>query len=220
MIQKYTIGRNPDNMIVYQDPMISGSHAEIIVNDSMGYPQYTLVDHSTNGTLVNGQVLKNGSCFVVYNDVILFAGKVLFDWERLNDMPTSVERQKQTTFSGALKSFFQKYADFSGRATRAEYWFIVLWSFIFGMGFSILAGIAAAIDPEVVLAIVGLLYLIFLFALFIPSLSLLVRRIHDTGKDGLWILMLLVPFANIVFLFIWTLSPSEMRPNKWGKVRM
>ncbi len=220
MIQKITIGRNPDNMIVYPDPMVSGHHAEIIVNDSMGYPQYTLVDHSTNGTVVNGQVLRNGSCFIVYNDVIVFAGKVMFDWERLNISSPTFQTLQQTSFIGALKSFFRRYVDFSGRSTRTEYWFMVLWNFIFMMGFSILSLIGYATELEGFMAIIGLLYLIYIFAVAIPWLSLLVRRIHDTGKDGLWILMTLVPIANIVFLFIWTLSPSEMKPNKWGKVRV
>lgn len=244
MIQKYTIGRNPDNDIVFSHPMISGYHADIVVDDSMGYPRYTFVDHSTNGTTVNGQFLRRSSCFVVYNDAIILAGVVAFDWRALSTLSNNVPRKESAydsslsrnrqesglSFVGALQSFFNKYVDFKGRATRREYWFMVLWFLIFSTALSILtlpaslssAGSLLSEDIEDLLSsfyYLGwtfYLWLIYDLVFFIPSLSLLVRRIHDTGQDGLWILMLLVPIANIVFLFIWTLTPSEPRINRWG----
>jgi uncharacterized membrane protein YhaH (DUF805 family) len=261
MYQKYTIGRNPNNNIVVPNPSVSGYHADLIYDDTMGYPQFTFIDHSTNGTYINGQWIKNASYPVRVNDSIVLAGCVAFDWSALgfqngpqqtyanpafqpaggnvgrNDpySSNSVAHNPEISFVGALKSFFNKYVDFKGRATRREFWFMFLWMMIFSAVLSVLtvpsslSSIGALslfdldeFDPtDLISAFSGLgwcmtLYAIYNLAMILPSLALLVRRIHDTGKDGLWILMLLVPIANIVFFFIWTLSPSEPRPNKWG----
>lgn len=248
MIQKYTIGRNQDNNIVVYHPMVSGYHADLTINDNNGYIQYTLSDHSSNGTMVNGQMLHNSTCFIAYNDVILLAGQVLFDWNAIGrsnvympdanaymatpeairqQMPHSFTNGRsipETSFVQAIASFFTRYVDFSGRSSRKEYWFVVLWFFIFSAMFHTV--FFSMVNP---FGYEGFLYDIyadaawyFVFwgfvgiATFLPSLALMVRRIHDTGKDGLWILMSLVPIANIVFFFIWTLSPSEPGTNKWG----
>lgn len=265
MYQKYTIGRNPDNNIIVPHPSVSGYHADLIYSDSMGVPQYTFIDHSTNGTYINGQWIKNTSCQVGYNDIILLAGCVTFDWTSFGQHnvaqqpyanPTAwhipvghtggqssfysqeavAHTTSEITFVGALKSFFNKYVDFKGRATRREYWYMVLWMMIFTsvlslvtfpFSFSSIFGVFEVFGFDdfsiatLLSAMSGLgwcltLHAIFCLVMFIPSLALLVRRIHDTGKDGLWILMLLVPIASIVFFFIWTLTPSEPRPNKWG----
>lgn len=271
MVQKYTIGRNPGNNIVYAHPAVSGSHAELVVNDSMGIPQYVFIDHSTNGTYVNGQLLHNSSCYVAYNDQIILAGQVLFDWNAISSanfmVPHSATmmqtpgaanpayqqanalspgyqqagpygayamRSKDITFTGALRNFFANYVDFKGRATRKEYWLTALWLFIFSVALELMA-IPFTINSidifdlydiyDVFDLFSGLsslswyLYIVAIYniVIFLPSLSLLVRRIHDTGKDGLWILMLLVPIANIVFFCIWVFSASDPKPNKWGR---
>ena len=250
MTQKFTIGRNPNNHIVISHPAVSGYHADIIVDDNMGFTQYTFIDHSTNGTMINGQFLRNASCYVVYNDSIILAGSVPFDWGVLTSMKAFVPaahpmnpaspsasfsaRRERMSFGGALKSFFNNYVNFEGRATRREYWFVFLWLLLFStvlstLSFpamlSIMGNVLSGDLDDLFYPALGLyglgwsiyLWIIYDIVVFLPSLSLLVRRIHDTGKDGLWILMLLVPIANIVFLFVWTLSPSEPRANKWGE---
>lgn len=253
MVQKFTIGRNPNNSIVISHPSVSGYHADLIVDDNMGFAQYTFIDHSTNGTMINGQYLKNASCYVVYNDMIVLAGVVAFDWNILNSIQAFVPgvrpanapfspvpshsqtppRKERMSFGDALKSFFNNYVNFEGRATRREFWFMFLWLIIFSTLLSAISSQAAVSvlddilsgDWEDVLYSASSLYslgwsfylwVVYEIVMFLPSLSLMVRRIHDTGKDGLWILMILVPIANIVFFFIWTLTPSEPRTNKWG----
>jgi uncharacterized membrane protein YhaH (DUF805 family) len=93
------------------------------------------------------------------------------------------------TFQESIKTCFTKYADFSGRATRSEYWWFIL--FIFLGGF--------------VLSFVSLIvYAIFVLATIIPSISAATRRLHDTGRSGWWQLIVLVPLVGwiiaIVFL--------------------
>ena len=103
---------------------------------------------------------------------------------------------------------FTKYADFSGRATRSEYWlFIIINSVIL----AVLLGLAAAISWWI-LAVFAVFYL----AVLLPSLAVLVRRLHDTGRSGWWILVSFVPFGGIVLL-IFTLMgsgwPQLLRPG-------
>lgn len=88
-------------------------------------------------------------------------------------------------FISAIKSGFSKYATFSGRARRSEYWFWQLFTFLVGIGLSIISaidGVDANGDPRsgFFTAVAGLASL----ALFLPSLAMLVRRLHDIGKSG------------------------------------
>lgn len=99
-------------------------------------------------------------------------------------------------FTTAIKTCFSKYATFSGRASRSEYWFFFL--FTFGIEFCLVLlddltfNIDATLNPfvidfnvDVVLSLFGM---IFYFAVFLPSLAVLVRRFHDIGKTGWWVL--------------------------------
>ena len=91
-MKTYRIGRSSGNDIVYSNPEVSNDHAELI--DEHG--SYTLVDHSRNGTIVNGNYVHNTSCRVSYGDAILFAGKERFNWglisnRRMGTAPSSGE---------------------------------------------------------------------------------------------------------------------------------
>ena len=99
-----------------------------------------------------------------------------------------------------------KYADFSGRARRSEYWYFVL--------FNMLAAFAAmAVD-----AVLGypILYALVALGTFIPSLAVVVRRLHDTNRSGWWYLIVLVPLFGIIALLVFLCQDSEPNENKWG----
>ena len=72
----YTIGRRPGKTICYSNPEVSNDHAEIVENNGT----YTLIDHSTNGTLVNGNRVHNASFPINRGDIIMFAGKEVLNW--------------------------------------------------------------------------------------------------------------------------------------------
>lgn len=91
-------------------------------------------------------------------------------------------------YLGALK----KYAEFSGTATRQEFWMFVLFNFLVSIGVGVVAGILKF--P----LLVGLYYL----AMIIPSFAIGARRLHDIGKSGWWQLLLLVPVINIIGLIV------------------
>lgn len=110
-------------------------------------------------------------------------------------------------FEKGLKQF----ADFKGRASRTEFWYFMLFNFLGHLSISIFAGI---VESEVVL---GLGNGIFALAMLVPRLAVSVRRLHDSGKSGWFMLFMLFPPCMIV-LFIFFLLKSDPTTNKWGSV--
>ena len=106
---------------------------------------------------------------------------------------------------------FQKYAVFSGRARRKEYWRFILISIVlsFVLGFiDGLVGMATATP-------LGLLGLIFTIAIIIPSFSVAVRRLHDLDRSGWWILISFVPILGFL-LFIYLMFDGTHGENRFG----
>ena len=114
-----------------------------------------------------------------------------------------------------LKVMRDNYANFKGRARRKEYWmytliFTVLLIALMTIMFSVLSfsdetGIETG--PGVYLTVI--LVIVFLFAHFIPTIALTVRRLHDTGKSGWWYLIVLVPYLGNFVIFIFTLIDGD-----------
>ncbi len=120
------------------------------------------------------------------------------------------------TFTQSIGSCFSKYFNFSGRASRSEYWWWILFTFIIGFLFGIPAGLKSTHELmgsglPVISYIVGAI-------LLIPNLAVLVRRLHDTGKSGWWWLIGFIPFLGIIVLFIFCCQPSQPYPNRYGVV--
>ncbi len=103
------------------------------------------------------------------------------------------------TFAESIKTCFAKYADFSGRASRSEYWWWVL--------FIILASLAAGVVSDKLAALVSL-------ATFLPSLAVGVRRLHDIDKSGWLILVSLIPVVGWLIMIYWAVQESK-EPNRF-----
>lgn len=88
----------------------------------------------------------------------------------------------------------QEYANFSGRAGREEYWMF----FLFNTLAAIAIGIAAAVIQMVAGVDANYIAVIYQLGIFIPSIAVAVRRMHDTDHSGWWII---VPIVGFVFLF-------------------
>jgi uncharacterized membrane protein YhaH (DUF805 family) len=123
-------------------------------------------------------------------------------------------------FPVAVKRFFTKYATFSGRASRSEFWWWALVSF----GVSIVLNIittatttASSLDSAPVLGIGTILGAVWGLATLVPSLALIVRRLHDGGFSGLLALLLLVPFAGAVAVLVLTILPSKPEGQKYDQ---
>ena len=116
------------------------------------------------------------------------------------------------TFMQAISSGYSKYVTFSGRASRSEYWFFTL--------FSVLVAIVTAI-LDVVLGLnfaifYGPLYVVFALVNFLPSISVLVRRLHDTDRSGWWYWIALVPIVGIILLLVWFCTRGTSGENRFG----
>lgn len=114
----------------------------------------------------------------------------------------------------------KKYAEFNGRARRKEYWMFTLFNCIFYFAYCIVAMVAVAAlgrntEPAIAFAVFIPLWLYGL-AVFIPSLAVTVRRLHDTGRSGFWFLISLVPFVGGIILLVFVCSDSQPGPNMFG----
>ncbi|WP_162180409.1 DUF805 domain-containing protein [Methylocapsa aurea] len=116
-----------------------------------------------------------------------------------------------TTFSQAISSCFAKYATFSGRANRPEYW----WFYLFGILTSIAAsvidissfGAHSQIQPIFSIVTLGLL---------LPNLAVSIRRLHDTDRSGWWLLIILIPIAGWVALIVFFCQKGSPGRNTYG----
>lgn len=110
-------------------------------------------------------------------------------------------------FQDAVRNFFTQYVDFSGRATRSEYWYVILFHILV----SVVIGIANLLLPEVAAVLNGVYSLVTL----IPGFAIVWRRLHDVGRSGGWYFILLVPFVGWIILLVFLCKDSD-GDNRFG----
>lgn len=103
------------------------------------------------------------------------------------------------TFGDSIKTCFTKYADFTGRASRSEYWWFVL--------FIVLASIVLSM-------VTPLLSGLFSLATLLPSIAAAARRLHDTDKSGWWQLIGLIPLLGWIVIIV-LLAQEAKEPNRF-----
>jgi uncharacterized membrane protein YhaH (DUF805 family) len=109
-----------------------------------------------------------------------------------------------------------KYILFTGRARRREYWLFFLATFVIGVGLSVIASIFTAIHLGAIgWLFSGVSYLVSL-ALMLPGLGLMVRRLHDIGKDWPYIFIALIPFVGGIILLVWACQEGNPGDNQFG----
>jgi uncharacterized membrane protein YhaH (DUF805 family) len=113
---------------------------------------------------------------------------------------------------------YKRYFDFEGRSNRAEYWLFALLCIIVAAVYWIL--VVAVVRPQGGMNAAGAvlmgLYGLFGLASLIPSLSVSIRRLHDTNRSGWFILLPLIPIVGAVVYFVFTVLPGTKGPNKYG----
>ncbi len=115
-------------------------------------------------------------------------------------------------FMTAVRTCLSKYVDFSGRARRSEYWYFALFGFLVG----IVTGVLDAIlGTDYDGSSGGLINTLGSLALFLPSLAVAVRRLHDTDRSGWWILLGLIPIIGWIVLIVWFCTDSKA-DNQYG----
>lgn len=114
-----------------------------------------------------------------------------------------------------------KYFQFSGRAPRREYWYFVLFSIIISLILGFIDAFAGTMltfgtDPMGQPIQTGLLGIIFSLGLLIPSIAIGVRRMHDIGKSGWWLLLAIIPLIGALVLLYFAIMPSQNGNNQYG----
>ncbi|MGZ8191253.1 MAG: DUF805 domain-containing protein [Methylococcaceae bacterium] len=106
-----------------------------------------------------------------------------------------------------------KYAVFDGRARRKEYWFFMLFNFLISMAVGIFDRLMGSFDPHSGAGFFGLIYML---GIMIPGLAVSVRRLHDSGRSGWWLLLSLVPVLGGIVLLYFMVLDSDEGINKYG----
>lgn len=117
-------------------------------------------------------------------------------------------------FSQAVKTCLSKYATFSGRAARSEYWWFTFFIVLVYLAFIVFAQIVGEDSPLVGFAALALL--IFILAMFIPIIAVSVRRLHDLNQSGWFYLLVLIPGLGALALTIWFCFKGTAGDNRFG----
>lgn len=107
-----------------------------------------------------------------------------------------------------VKKGLSNYANFKGRARRKEYWYFYLGSMIATL-IGLLIDSMLGFETPVLYGLMGL-------ALFLPSLSVGVRRLHDINKSGWWMLIALIPIIGGILVLVWYCTDTKPNVNQWG----
>ena len=102
---------------------------------------------------------------------------------------------------------WKKFAEFSGRARRQEYWMFALFNFLASVAITIVEGI---------LGTGGALGGLYSLAVLVPSLAVAARRLHDTDRSGWWMLIALVPIIGWIILLVFLCIDSRPGANRFG----
>ena len=127
---------------------------------------------------------------------------------------TEYSEPPQTGFISAIKKGFRGYVVWNARSTRSEYWWWTLFTVILSL-------VATAIDSFVfstntMAGGIGPTSAILTVALFLPGLSLWIRRLHDTDRSGWWVWIVLIPIVGLIISLIFMLLPSKPGPTRWN----
>ncbi|MFC5727284.1 MULTISPECIES: DUF805 domain-containing protein [Nocardioides] len=107
----------------------------------------------------------------------------------------------------------KKYATFSRRARRKEYWMFFLWAALIVLGLAIIDNLVGTYDEATGW---GLLSGLFSLAMVVPSISVTARRLHDIGKSGWLQLLFLIPLVGFILWIIWMVTDGDSHTNQYG----
>jgi uncharacterized membrane protein YhaH (DUF805 family) len=107
----------------------------------------------------------------------------------------------------------KKYADFTGRAPRAEYWWFVLLYFV---GYVVASIVDSILGLNPMVLTYGPITMLFALAILIPSLAVGARRLHDTYRSGWWLLIGLIPLIGAIVLLVFFVTEGTKGDNQYG----
>jgi uncharacterized membrane protein YhaH (DUF805 family) len=121
------------------------------------------------------------------------------------------------SFGAAIASFFSKYATFSGRARRSEFWYAVLFTTLVSAVIGLIFPGTVMVVNDISIPQSSLPSNLWQLAIFVPSLALTWRRLHDVGRSGAYYLFILIPIVGWIMLLVQFLKDSEPGPNAFGE---
>ena len=107
----------------------------------------------------------------------------------------------------------RKYAVFSGRSRRKEFWYFTLFNVLINFGLDFVDALVGTFNHEFGIGLLGGLYAL---AVLIPGIAVTVRRLHDTGRTGWWFLIVLIPIIGLIILLIFMVLDSTPGSNEYG----
>lgn len=107
----------------------------------------------------------------------------------------------------------KRWSDFNGRSRRKEYWMFLLFNVIVSI---VLGIIDMLIGTYSMNTGVGVLSGVYMLVVLIPGIAVTIRRLHDTGRSGWWILIALVPIIGGIWLLVLMFLDSQKESNQWG----
>ena len=110
-------------------------------------------------------------------------------------------------------SVLGNFVNFSGRASRSEYWRFVAVTIVIGSVFTLLRFI---FGHSFLGSLFNLLFFVYTCAIFLPSLGIVVRRLHDINKSGWFLLIEFIPIIGFIYVFYLLAKPGDMGDNKYG----
>jgi len=117
-------------------------------------------------------------------------------------------------FQKSIKTCFKKYAEFTGRALRSEFWWFVLFCFVGGIVTGIIDVMILGYSAETL----GPINTIFSVVTFLPGLAVAARRLHDINKSGWWLLINLTGIG-VILLIVWWATEGKSKKNKYGQLK-
>ena len=115
----------------------------------------------------------------------------------------------------ATKDMFTKYAVFTGRTSRADFWWAILGYFLLSLVVGIIGGVIFGTNGDTANGSMNILSAIWYLATFLPALGLEVRRLHDINKSGWLVLISLIPCVGSIILLVFFCMPAVNEGNKY-----
>ena len=112
---------------------------------------------------------------------------------------------------------WKQYADFRGRARRNEFWMFTLFNALIGFALSLVMMPFMASMNFIPVVIIAILLGCYSLAVFVPSLAVAVRRLHDIGKSGWYFFIGCIPLVGGIIILVWFFQDSQVGENKWGR---
>ena len=112
----------------------------------------------------------------------------------------------------AYQKYLTNYANFKGRSTRSDYWYVVLANFIIGF---VLGFVGSILHLGKITDIISIIYSL---ATLVPGIAIVFRRLHDINKSGWFYLLVLIPIVGWIIMLVFLCTPSVNENNNYGEI--